>query len=403
MTRGKRTCKILKEIRQQIAEKNDITLVTSECTFQGECKGTCPKCEQEVRYLESELRKRQQLGKVVTIAGISLGIAGSFVACGNTPQQNETVTTEQESTEKIGQIVEDSKKSLVDSVNVNVIAPVKKRIITKPIVLEENILISEATIIDISIVKLGYPSYRAEVGIIGYTKKRSKWYIYNYYNVDKAPSFPNGNDALKEFIAENLVYPKKAVNKGLIGTTTVKFVVNANGKVRNPKIVQSSGKMLDKQALSLVRKLPRFIAGEENGRKVRVYYELPVEFKLPKEKEFAACDTATQQSENTIVEQKLPKVPEVTVVNTTKIDTVVQEQIKPVTILKTKPTQGYVEAEFPDGSAALMKYLHEKIYYPQDALDEWADGTVVIEFVVRADGSIDNIKVLKNQGEIYVF
>jgi len=81
MTHGKRTRKILKEIRQQIAEKNDIELVTSECHFQGECQGTCPKCEEEVRYLENELQKRKQLGKAVAVAGISLGIVGTFSDC----------------------------------------------------------------------------------------------------------------------------------------------------------------------------------------------------------------------------------------------------------------------------------------------------------------------------------
>jgi hypothetical protein len=78
MTRGKQTCKILKEIRQQIAEKNDIEFITSECHFQGECSGTCPKCESELAHLENQLKKRSQLGKAATIAGISLGIAGTF-------------------------------------------------------------------------------------------------------------------------------------------------------------------------------------------------------------------------------------------------------------------------------------------------------------------------------------
>ena len=81
MTRGKKTCKILKEIRQQIADNNNIEYITSECHFQVECKGTCPKCESEVRYLENELNKRRQLGKAVAIAGISLGVVGSFSAC----------------------------------------------------------------------------------------------------------------------------------------------------------------------------------------------------------------------------------------------------------------------------------------------------------------------------------
>ena len=87
MTHGKKTCKILKEIRQQIADKNDIEYVTSECHFQGECKGTCPKCEEELQYLENELSKRRQLGKAVAVAGISLGLASTFTDC-NTLKQN---------------------------------------------------------------------------------------------------------------------------------------------------------------------------------------------------------------------------------------------------------------------------------------------------------------------------
>lgn len=57
MVRGKQTCKILKEIRRQIAEANDIEFITSECQYQGDCLGTCPKCEAEVRYLEQQQAK----------------------------------------------------------------------------------------------------------------------------------------------------------------------------------------------------------------------------------------------------------------------------------------------------------------------------------------------------------
>ena len=52
MAKGKKTCKILKEIRRQIAEANDIEYVVEECQYKGDCLGTCPKCEAEVRYLE---------------------------------------------------------------------------------------------------------------------------------------------------------------------------------------------------------------------------------------------------------------------------------------------------------------------------------------------------------------
>ena len=86
MARGKQTCKILKEIRRQIAEANDIEFITSECRFQGDCLGTCPKCEAEVRYLEQQLRARQFMGKAVEVAGLSAGMI-AFPGYSHTPDQ----------------------------------------------------------------------------------------------------------------------------------------------------------------------------------------------------------------------------------------------------------------------------------------------------------------------------
>lgn len=68
---GKNKCKILKEIRQRIADENDIPYVTAECKYQGNCSGTCPRCEAELAYLENELRKRQKMGKRIAIAGLA--------------------------------------------------------------------------------------------------------------------------------------------------------------------------------------------------------------------------------------------------------------------------------------------------------------------------------------------
>lgn len=75
MERGKQVCRILKDIRKQIAEENDIEFITSECTHKGDCAGTCPKCEAEVRYLESQLARRSTSGFQVRLAGVALGIA----------------------------------------------------------------------------------------------------------------------------------------------------------------------------------------------------------------------------------------------------------------------------------------------------------------------------------------
>ncbi len=79
--RGKNKCKILKEIRQKIADENDIPYVTRECTYQGECSGTCPKCEAELRYLEQQLEKRQRLGKRVTVATLAASLMTGLTGC----------------------------------------------------------------------------------------------------------------------------------------------------------------------------------------------------------------------------------------------------------------------------------------------------------------------------------
>lgn len=79
---GKQKCKALKEIRKQIADANEIPLVVSNCTYKGKCSGTCPKCEEELRYLEEELEKRRRLGKIVIIAGVSISACALGVKCG---------------------------------------------------------------------------------------------------------------------------------------------------------------------------------------------------------------------------------------------------------------------------------------------------------------------------------
>ena len=85
MERGKEICKALKEIRRQIAKENDIEYVTSECRHKGDCSGTCPKCEAEVRYLEEELESRRRLGLATKVVGLSIGLAAVapalFSAC----------------------------------------------------------------------------------------------------------------------------------------------------------------------------------------------------------------------------------------------------------------------------------------------------------------------------------
>ena len=85
--RGKDKCKILKEIRQRIADENDIPYVTRECSYHGECTGTCPRCESELRYLEQQLERRRSLGKRVSVAALCVGMALASAGCAPTVKQ----------------------------------------------------------------------------------------------------------------------------------------------------------------------------------------------------------------------------------------------------------------------------------------------------------------------------
>ena len=79
MNKGKSTCKVLKEIRQKIANENGIRYVPKECHYKGECKGTCPACEDEVRYLEEELKRKRRNGFAIKLGGIAAGLCAMVI------------------------------------------------------------------------------------------------------------------------------------------------------------------------------------------------------------------------------------------------------------------------------------------------------------------------------------
>ena len=79
MAKGKSTCKLLKDIRQQIADANGISYQPKECHHEGDCAGTCPACEEEIRYLERELKVRKGNGFGMKVAGIAAGICATVM------------------------------------------------------------------------------------------------------------------------------------------------------------------------------------------------------------------------------------------------------------------------------------------------------------------------------------
>ncbi|MBR5061115.1 MAG: energy transducer TonB [Prevotella sp.] len=98
--------------------------------------------------------------------------------------------------------------------------------------------------------------------------------------VEQMPSFPGGNDALMKFLQENVKYPVVAQENGVQGRVVVSFVVEKDGSITDVKVVRSVDPSLDKEAARVVKSMPRWIPGKQNGAAVRVKYNVPVSFRL---------------------------------------------------------------------------------------------------------------------------
>ena len=93
MTRGKDICKTLKGVRQQIADANNIRYQPCECHHEGDCSGTCPACEQEVRYIESQLKERSHKGINTKVIGIAASICATMMPLTVSAQDSKCNTT----------------------------------------------------------------------------------------------------------------------------------------------------------------------------------------------------------------------------------------------------------------------------------------------------------------------
>ena len=79
MSNGKDICKYLKGLRRDIADSNGIELDSPECTYEGECDGTCPRCDYEIQYLEQEMTRRNILGKAAMVTAMT----AALTSCAN--------------------------------------------------------------------------------------------------------------------------------------------------------------------------------------------------------------------------------------------------------------------------------------------------------------------------------
>ena len=95
------------------------------------------------------------------------------------------------------------------------------------------------------------------------------------------PVFPGGESALLAYVAQHLKYPKQAIRHRVQGIVQLRFVVLENGRIGKVQIIKSLESHCDAEAKRVVKSLPRFIPGKQQGKAVRVWYSLPIRFQLP--------------------------------------------------------------------------------------------------------------------------
>ena len=122
------------------------------------------------------------------------------------------------------------------------------------------------------------PADAPEVAVTGYDGGAETPKVFDV--VEQMPEFPGGMEALMQFMSKNMKYPDEATKAGQEGRVIVSFVVEADGRVTNAKVVRSVAPLLDAEALRVISLMPRWEPGRQNGEAVRVKYTIPVTFRL---------------------------------------------------------------------------------------------------------------------------
>lgn len=272
--KGKATCRILKDIRRQIAETNDIDLVIKECTYQGDCAGTCPRCEAEVAYLEQELARRKAMGKIIQVTGLA---AATFAAtaCSLKPKQSTPVPEEDMLlTGDVAEEIVDNSAVQEPEEDAQWMAggkPLTKEDLApiKTPVTEECIIEGDSETI------MGLEPYPLieEGGI----EEDSVFAI-----AETMPSFPGGTDSLFQFLAANVNYPSEIQGEAHIECRViVQFTVSKTGEIADVEVVRSSGyEAFDKEAVRVTKSMPNWNPGRQRGKAVNVRYTIPFNFRL---------------------------------------------------------------------------------------------------------------------------
>ena len=287
-TRGRNICNTLKAIRKQIADANGIDYSPEECLFKGECRGTCPKCEQDVRDLEYELRLRAMAGKAIKVAGIAAGLVAMTACSDGKPQRGIPDTN----TEGVVLVEEDSADISNLSGKVDGTRPVKRYTTTKFTPPEGNMKNGEVPNADTSTkvirqrISKGKAkdtptknSMRNESATTQPVTGNDSTESHKLAGViEEMPVFPGGHEALMKYIVDNLRSPEGIEEGTVTGRVIVGFTVNEDGSISDVKVMRGDAPALNKEAVRVVESMPKSIPGKVMGKVAKAKYVLPINF-----------------------------------------------------------------------------------------------------------------------------
>jgi protein TonB len=100
--------------------------------------------------------------------------------------------------------------------------------------------------------------------------------------VQEMPQFPDGTKNMYQFIAQNITYPQKEKEARIQGKVYLKFIIEPDGSIGTIAVMKGipDGKALEEEAIRVVKIMPKWVPGKQNGKPVRVYYNLPISFIL---------------------------------------------------------------------------------------------------------------------------
>lgn len=222
--------------------------------------------------------------------------------------------------------------------------------------------------------------------------------------VETQPQFPGGEDSLYNFIYSNLRYPQVAKDNALEGRVFLTFVVEKDGSITNVKIIRDIGGGCGHEAKRVVEMMPKWIPGKQNGKPVRVQFNMPIRFEVQEEDKAKHTDETSllkndSTSSNTIVkvifdlDQAHGEKGEAEFQNTIDMSEYDEET---EIILSIDPVE--TQPQFPGGDDSLYNFIYSNLRYPQEAIDNGIEGRVFITFVIEKDGSITGIKILRDIG-----